>query len=666
MGKQFDTVQVITLTCLVYGIPVVSAPFVSQIVCAMFRFGVFTLVSSALQLGVPSYALRLIRRFGLQSVGWFIALAFACLALVHLVAPWKAPLPGAGSGLSVDAAYAFGSVLLLIGMGHLESLLNERGQAKEHQRHLRSDCDAKVQEKARVNHELAQNIARREKLERALAESEAQYRFLFAENPQPMFIVDLRSLRFLAVNNAALRQYGFTADEFMALDAKTLIASESLGAFLEDFSRPCSGVQSRGFWRHRRKDQSLLDVEVTAIDLRYADYPARLFLSTDLSHHRHRELELLEKQKADTIAQMAAGAAHHFNNILTVIEGYTSLLLRRSQDPKSNEQLSRISEAVHRAATLTYQLVAAAGRQMLKTQPLDLNEFIRKLAHTIRDLLGDQIALAASLGVNLPPILADPRLIEHVIVNLILNARHAMSFGGKLTISTSAIRLAEPKTSGNPQARHGHFVCLSIQDTGCGMSSAVQAHLFEPFFTTQDTGKGVGLGLASTHGIVKQHHGWIEVTTEPKVGTEFKIFLPCAAAPAPQTEKTPAAPVAPAKPITVLLVEPQERIRGLARFVLNRHGCHVIEAEDGPTALFLLESNPCVDLLLTDVTLSEDLPATALVEHLRQTNPAVKVIYTSDSAKADSKSSLSPGSHLLAKPYTPDRLLQTLQTCLAA
>src|SRR5215471_20742650 len=117
----------------------------------MFRFGVFTFVASALQLGVPSYALRLIRRFGLQSVGWFVAMAFACLALVHLVAPWKAPLPGTGSGLSVDAAYAIGSVLLLIGMGHLESLLDERRRAKEHQRHLRSDCEAKVQERTRTN-----------------------------------------------------------------------------------------------------------------------------------------------------------------------------------------------------------------------------------------------------------------------------------------------------------------------------------------------------------------------------------------------------------------------------------------------------------------------------------------------------------------------------------
>src|SRR2546427_8503505 len=125
----------------------------------MFRFGVFTIIASALQLGVPSYALRLIRRFGLQSVGWFVAIAFACLALVHLVAPWKAPLPGAGMGLSVDAAYAIGSVLLLIGMGHLESLLNERHQAGEHQRYVRSHCEAKVQEQNRTNQELAQNIA---------------------------------------------------------------------------------------------------------------------------------------------------------------------------------------------------------------------------------------------------------------------------------------------------------------------------------------------------------------------------------------------------------------------------------------------------------------------------------------------------------------------------
>jgi len=627
-----------------------------------------TLIAGALQLTVPSYALRLVRRFGTQRVGWFIVTAFVSLGLLHLAGTPKWMDASPVSGIVPDLIYAVGAVLLLIGMGHMESLFSEREQAHSQEERLRSKFELQAKKEitdlAKANQELLGRLARREQNEKAIRDSEARYRFLFTENPEPMYLFDLPSRRFLAVNNAALRQYGYTEGEFMALTAPDLLPAEAAAAFLQDVSKPCSRMQTRGFWQHYRKDRTLIEVELTAVDL--SDFPARLVLTHDVGQRRRREAETRQVQKMEVIRQMAGGVAHHFNNILAIIQGYVSLLEIKPQDSKSAEQMKHVSSAVTRAANLTRQLLAASGRQFVQLEPLDLNGLIRNANHMLRRLVGEQIVLRETYGLLVVPARGDVHLIEHIITNLALNARDAMPTGGTLTISTATVRASHPQ--GDRDSGATEFIRLTVRDTGCGMTPEVQEHIFEPFFTTKEIGKAAGLGLASVYGAVQQQSGWIEFTSEVGVGTEFRVFLHCAPASTvlPQTGSQTAR--SQARP-TVLLVEPDDRVRGMARCVLNWNGYRVIEADSSSVALVLWEGQAAnVDLLLVDAFVSDGISGRDLAAQLRQSKPNLKVVYTSGCSPGNEgqSSALPEGLQFLPKPYSPERLLREVQNGLAS
>jgi two-component system cell cycle sensor histidine kinase/response regulator CckA len=496
----------------------------------MTGLGVSSWVAGALQLVVPSYAFRLVRRFGTSRVGWFIVTAFGSLALMHLLAPLKPAGAEPTAGFTLDLLYVVGSVLLLVGMGHLETLFLERERAEWTEQGLRKKWESRSKEETAelvaAREQLAQELAHREESTKALEASEAQYRSLFVENPQPMWILDLRSCRFLAVNNAGLRQYGFSLEEFMALTGRDLLLPSAVAQFLQDAAKPCSGVETRGIWQHCRKDGTLIDVEITAVDLPYAGTPARLILANDITQRRRRELKLRKAQRMEAIGQVAGGIAHHFNNLFTLIENNVLALRERPLDLQSAELLSHINTAVTRAAGLTRQLLAVGGRQLMWPEPLDLNGLLRNSEPMLRRLVGEHIAIHDTSVRHLPPVLADRRLIEHVIVSLVLNAREAMPGGGTLTLGTAKVHFDEDDTRSDPQIRAGDFVRLEVRDTGCGMTPQVQSRLFEPFFTTWEVGKGLGLGLASVYGIVSQHSGWIEVSSQAGAGTELRVFLP--------------------------------------------------------------------------------------------------------------------------------------------
>jgi len=629
--------------------------------------GEIALIGGALELTVPSYALRLVRRFGAQNVGWFVVIAFASLALLHLAGPVK-PLGGAAWRALPDAIYGIASLLLLIGMGHLDTLFSERAQTRGNEGRLQSawQSQLKAQELIRANQELLGQIAHLEQSEKALKESDAQYHSLFAENPQPMLIIDPRSSRFLAANRAALRQYGFTAEEFAKLTARDLLPEASVNGFLECVAKSSSGLGLPDHWQHHRKDGSPVDVGITAVDVTYAGGPAKLVLAEDVGQRRRCELALRQVQRMEVIGRVAGGLAHHLNNILTIIQGHASILLNKPQDPKTAEQLNSISMAVTRAAALTQQLLAAGSRRFARPEPQDLNALIRKQSPILGRLVGDEIALENSWGSYLAPVLADRYLLEYILVNLVLNARDATPAGGKITISTTTIRLNETQIQGNPEARAGEFVRLSVRDTGCGMTPEVQAHIFEPFFTTKDVGRASGLGLAGVYGAVRQQSGWIEFTTEVGAGTEFRVFLPSA----PSAEVLARMEAKAATRVikgTIMLLEPDDRARGLARCVLNWNDYRVIEADSSATALLLWESQaPNIDLLLTDLSLPDGQSGRDLADQFQKTKPGLKVIYSSASSPDEEgqNPSLPVGLTFMPKPFAPDKLVQTVQSCL--
>jgi PAS domain S-box-containing protein len=636
----------------------------------MLGFGTFNWIAGVLQLVVPSYGLRLVRRFGTQRVGWFLVTAFACLAMLHLLEPLKPGQPWQRPDFTLDVIYAIGSVLLLIGMAHTETVCSERDQASKNEHRLRSQWDLQAKEESatlvKVNRKLLEEIACRAQNETSLKESEAQYRFLFMENPQPMWILDLLSGQFLAVNKAALREYGFTLQEFMALTARDLLAPAASAGFLEDIAKPCPEAVPRGVWQHCRKDRTLIDVEITALDLKYAGCPARLILAHNVSQSRRRELEQRQARKMEIIGRVSGGVAHQFNNIFSEIEGQTALWSRLLQNPETADQLKQISAAVTRGSALTRQLLAVGQKDSLKLEAVDLNGLLQNLSTPLRRLVGEHIVLQNNYGSFMLPVLADQRLLEHIIMNLVLNARDAMPRSGTLTISTATVRTDDTHAQGFSRAGAKEFVRLVVRDTGCGMTPEIQARLFEPFFTTKDPDKSIGLGLASVYGAVKQQSGWVEFSSEVGVGTEFKVFLPCAPTSTIllQTGSRAGTPLVRG---TVMLVEPDDRMRVLARCILNWNGYRVVEADCSSAALSLWENEASnIDLLFADLDLPGDISGRDLADRLRKAKPGLKVVYSyaSSSGKTGQDPVRLEGLKFIPKPFNAEKLLQEVQDCL--
>jgi CheY-like chemotaxis protein len=291
----------------------------------------------------------------------------------------------------------------------------------------------------------------------------------------------------------------------------------------------------------------------------------------------------------------------------------------------------------------------------------------------LRGLLGEHIAFQFNPAPDLPPLCADAGMMEQLLVNLVINARDAMPRGGRLTLSTSQQTLEPVCSLLNPEARPGHFVCLTVADTGCGMTQNTLGHLFEPFFTTKEPGKGTGLGLATVYGIVKQHQGWILVDSQLDVGSTFTIFLPRTANPADKVAPVPQPGQLVGKETmargneTILVVEDESALRELVVNILELCGYRTYQAETGVAALPVWEKHKDeIDLLLTDMVMPEGMSGRQLAERLQAQDPGLKVIYTSgySPGMAGKDIALLEGFNFLAKPYPPSRLALVVRECL--
>ncbi|HVV69998.1 MAG TPA: ATP-binding protein, partial [Verrucomicrobiae bacterium] len=246
-------------------------------------------------------------------------------------------------------------------------------------------------------------------------------------------------------------------------------------------------------------------------------------LKREMQERVHAERQLRQAQKMEAVGQLAAGVAHDFNNILTVIHGHASMLKIRLGDQGPHaKSLSEIANSAERAANLVRQLLAFSRKQLLQFRNVEIGEVIRSVSSMLRQLVGEHISLETECAAGLPPVFADRGMIEQVIVNLTVNARDAMPRGGRIVVQSGLVTFTEAEVSCHPEGRPGEFVCLSVADNGCGMDANILAHLFEPFFTTKEVGKGTGLGLATVYGIVKQHQGWIDVKSQVNTGTTFR------------------------------------------------------------------------------------------------------------------------------------------------
>jgi PAS domain S-box-containing protein len=392
---------------------------------------------------------------------------------------------------------------------------------------------------------------------------------------------------------------------------------------------------------------------------------------TDITERVNLEAQLLHSQKLESIGQLAAGVAHDFNNILTIIQGHADRLVAGCAPASpQTEPLNEISAAARRASSLTRQLLTFSRKQVMQPRVLDLNTLIAHLGKLLQRLLSENIALHSRLERDLPAIEADAGMIEQVIMNLSVNARDAMPKGGQLTLGTSLKRIDEARARRNPDARPGAFVCLCVTDTGSGMSPETLGRIFEPFYTTKEVGKGTGLGLATVYGIVKQHQGWVEVESELNVGTTFHVYLPAcdkkAEAASLDSDASPSAVRGGSE--TILLVEDEPVLRELARVILQDLKYRVIEAGSGVEAVKVFQAHEGrVDLLLTDLVMPEGMTGRELADHLKVRSPGLKVIFTSGySADVLGNEPLRDGTLFLQKPYAPPLLARTVRQCLDA
>jgi CheY-like chemotaxis protein/PAS domain-containing protein len=509
----------------------------------MNSLSIFRLIAATLELSVPVYGFLLIRRFGARSVRRFLILAACALALLHLVQWLKSNTIGLPTS---DLIFAFASGLLLIGMGHLQGLNTQRKQSEFEEQKLSANWQLNLKEKtadlAGTNQQLLAQVARYRDNEQILRQSEQQYRFIFTESPQPQWIFDLRSLRLLAVNRAALNLFGFSLEEFMAMSAGRLLQPEAVRSFLGDVARPCPKAQSRGRWLFCAKSGGAIEVDISGVDLNYDGCPARLLAVIPVIERLCPQPEqppiqtvseapkvqrVTEPPKSRIVTEAPCNTAPTVDRTTPIIQSQPKLVVPKSPEPLPGPEPKTTAPAASRPVAPTSEPISLAVRHSTPAKPLD----------------------------------STPQRSE--------SSRSAPAKKPDLTL---------------PQA-------------------------------------------------------------------------------APTAPKSPPLRSASGKE-TILLVEPEVKARGLARFILSRQGYRVIETDCSSTVLALWESeSSSIDVLLTDVALPEGISGTDLAAQLRQTRPELKVVYTAAPSETETEEALLE-QNIVPKPYSADKLLDAVKNCL--
>ena len=457
---------------------------------------------------------------------------------------------------------------------------------------------------------------------------------------------------------------------------------QALEKCLVDFVAPDSRALIEQNAKSLIEGESVASFEITASRSNGAEFLFEVILRTiqrggrpisfqatarDLTERRELENDLRQSQKMESIGRLAAGVAHDFNNILTIILGHCDFLQAdRKNLARHMESINEMTSAAERAANLTRQLLMFSRKQPLRPAQLDMNQLISQLAKMLQRLLGEQIHLECAYGTGLPKVLADPVMLEQVVINLSVNARDAMPSGGRLTIRTESVYIDSDHVRRNPESRQGQFVSLAVEDIGQGMDEATMSHLFEPFFTTKEVGKGTGLGLASVYGILKQHQGWVEVASKPNHGSRFTLFLPGTESDLTEIAEKPAAIERRGGPETILLVEDERDLRALVSAVLKNLGYRVLTAGSGPDAIPVWEKHKSeIDLLLTDLVMPGGISGRELAERLSSEKPALKILFTSGySVDIEVRGFFKEGVNFLPKPYGTPALAKLVRDCL--
>lgn len=513
-----------------------------------------------------------------------------------------------------------------------------------------------------------------ERVEMKQAEARLRLQSAALESTANAIVIADRAGNVTWVNPAFTRLTGYSTQEIVGQNTRLLKSGRHDPAFyLNLWETILAGRVWHAEMVNRRKDGSLYTEEntITPVLDQHGEITHFIDVKQDITERKELESQLRQSQKMEAIGQLGGGVAHDFNNLLAVIRGNTELVLLNAGQfsDEARECLQQVVAASERAANLTRQLLTFGRKQVMRPQPLDLNEVIRNLTKMLTRIIGENINLQCTYDTGLPYVQADAGMLEQVLVNLVVNARDVMPHGGQLFIATEKTSIEETCVRAHPEARAGEFVCLTVRDTGTGIRPEDLPHIFEPFFSTKEPGKGTGLGLAMVHGIVKQHQGWVEVSTHIGTGATFKVLLPVVPTPLTGTAPQPAEPSSRGGTEGLLLVEDDLAVRLTTHRVLEAFGYHVWEAATGQEALQLWGNHAKeIDLLLTDMVLPDGITGGELAKQLRAQRPALKAVFISgygpDVTGADMDFLRQNKSYILQKPCPSHVLLHTLRQCL--
>jgi PAS domain S-box-containing protein len=507
------------------------------------------------------------------------------------------------------------------------------------------------------------------RLWREAGDSDRRYRLLFEGNPQPMWVFDVETLAFLAVNEAAIQFYGYSRDEFLAMSIMDILPPDDTPGFPSGMERPHR--EEVALAQHQRKDGSIVDMEIISHELELEGRRARLVLATALAERtrtrvarRQSEEQLRNAQRLNAAGRLASGVAHDFNNLLTAIQGFSDLLLRDlpAQDRK-REDVEQIRRAADRGALLTRQLLTLGRNEGLQPRLLDPSAMVDGMEGLIQRLVGADIRVETRFAPRMGRVKMDPGQLEQVLINLVLNARDGMPSGGSLTIETAERHITG--AARGPHVRPGWYVTLAVSDTGGGMDGEALSHLFEPFYSSPSPSPSPrsGLGLSIVYAIVRQNGGVVRVSSEPGQGTTVKVYLP-------RVEEESTLPAATGDQLrgheTVLLAEDEAGVRELLRKILTEHGHIVLEARHGRDALLIADRHPRpIHLLVTDVVMPE-LGGRELAEALARKRPDLKVLYISGytNAEVGRRGVLDTETAFIQKPFTAEQLMRKVRETL--
>jgi PAS domain S-box-containing protein len=500
----------------------------------------------------------------------------------------------------------------------------------------------------------------------AFASPEAErFQSAFDRAVDPMIVVD-DDRRVLRVNAAACALFGISADVAPGQTLDGLFGDDGAGL-------TAAWTQLLALGEARREHR----ITSARTGLRFVECSFRaraqgegrhLCVVRDITDRRLIEDRLIESEKIDSVGRLAGGVAHDFNNLLTAILGYTELLLRdhSADDDPDRRDLREIEKAALRAAALTQQLLAYSRKQVLRPQDVDLNRVVADLKAMMGRLIREDITLTCDLAPGAALVKIDPKQLEQVILNLVLNARDALPGGGLIRLEVAIVPGSEVDVPFEHALTAANYVRLRVVDNGVGIAPEMRPYVFEPFFTTKDVGKGTGLGLASVYGIVRQSHGFIDVESHPGRGTTFTMHFPAVVAAADGAKDTVSAAARHGVQQTILLVEDEDAVRLIVGTVLRRQGYRVLDSAHPHTAREIFDQQPdAIDLLLTDVVMP-GMNGPALAQRLVAINPRLCVLFISGYSDLTLPvASGNPHVGFLGKPFPATALIAKVRDVLA-